>query len=489
MSAEPRETTGMGGGRLGAAGKLVAAGQFEDAERELLRVLGDTPKDLKALNLLALVRFKLGRLEDARTTYRDIVTAAPQDGSGRRNLGLVALKLGRMDEALPELEMAVRLAPSDERAWSYLGYVYAKQGQVVEAAAAFRRAKQDALAEELEHAATIRRPATPSFHFGHAASLARGSESRSGVSVLAPESRSGVLPAPSGATLAGLPVAPAAELPAVLRDAALREAALAPSSEPSSDASSDASSAAGPVALAPPLPAPVTPGAGRELADVAAAQYAEPSPVLLEAQPVPLISFVLSRLGQSPPPPEPAGPLRLVVEDEAHVRADAVLAGAGALEWHPAFRRTQGRRNKEPLGDRDGRFFTLTGKGDVWIAGAPGRWLAVSLVDDVLYVREDRVLAFDGAVSWEAGTVPGAGHMLQFRGRGTVAIEIETVPMAIKVTEDRPTLLASTRLVGWVGRLVPHGARLDGHAPFQLSCQGEGVVLLGAAQAGKRLQG
>ncbi len=67
--------------------------------------------------------------------------------------------------------MAVRLSPGDERAWSYLGYAYAKKGEVVEAAAAFRRAKQDALAAELEHAATVRRPATPSFHFGHVAQL------------------------------------------------------------------------------------------------------------------------------------------------------------------------------------------------------------------------------------------------------------------------------------------------------------------------------
>ena len=57
--------------------------------------------------------------------------------------------------------MAVRLTPGDERAWSYLGYAYAKKGEVVEAAAAFRRAGQDALALELEHAATVRRPPTP----------------------------------------------------------------------------------------------------------------------------------------------------------------------------------------------------------------------------------------------------------------------------------------------------------------------------------------
>ena len=155
-----------------------------------------------------------------------------------------------------------------------------------------------------------------------------------------------------------------------------------------------------------------------------------------------------------------------------------MLAGAGALAWQPAFRRTQGRRGTEPLGDEAGRFFRLTGAGDVWVAGAPARWLPVALTDDVLYVREDRVLAFDGQVSWEAGTVPGAGlRMLQFRGRGTVALELDEAPLAIKVTEDRPALLAGARLVGWVGRLVPHGARLDGGAPFQLACQGEGVVL------------
>jgi uncharacterized protein (AIM24 family) len=201
----------------------------------------------------------------------------------------------------------------------------------------------------------------------------------------------------------------------------------------------------------------------------------------VEASPVSLLGFVLSRLGQSPSPSPPAGPLRLTIADEVHVRADAVLAGAGALEWQLASRRAQGRRGTEPLGEGAGRFYRLTGAGDVWVAGAAERWLPVVLTDDVLYVREDRVLAFDGQVSWEAGTVPGAGlRMLQFRGRGTVALDLDRAPLAIKVTEDRPALLSGARLVGWVGRLVPYGARLEEGAPFQLACQGEGVVLLDA---------
>ena len=134
---------------LASAGELVASGRFREAEVEVLRALSGGPPDLRALNLLALVRVKLGRLEEARGTYREIVAAVPADATARRHLGLLALKLEQIDDAIPELEAAARLAPGDAQAWSYLGYAYAKKGEPVPAAAAFRRAGQDALAVEL----------------------------------------------------------------------------------------------------------------------------------------------------------------------------------------------------------------------------------------------------------------------------------------------------------------------------------------------------
>src|SRR4029079_9643342 len=216
--------------------------------------------------------------------------------------------------------------------------------------------------------------------------------------------------------------------------------------------------AVGAHALAPPLPPPVEDAARLGSIDLPPEVAAEAARAI-EATPVPLLAFVLSRLGQAPAPAIPSGALRLSISDEAHVRADGVLAGAGNLAWHPAFRRSQGRHTTERLGSDGARFFRLTGTGDVWIAGAPARWLPVALTEDVLYVREDRVLAFEGTLSWETGTVPGADmRMMQFRGRGVVALALGDAPFAIKVTEDRPTLLTGSRLVGWVGRLVPHGA-------------------------------
>ncbi|HLK90423.1 MAG TPA: tetratricopeptide repeat protein [Polyangia bacterium] len=424
---------------LASAGELVASKKFGEAEGEILRALSVAPTDAKALTLLALVRYKLGRFEEAHATYREIAGVAPHDAGARRNLGLLSLKLGRLDEALPELEMAVRLAPGDTRAWSYLGYAYSKKGEVVQAAAAFRRAGQEVLAGELDQVAMVQRPPTPMLGGGSA----------------------GGLGSPGGGSAGGV------------------------------------GSMGRPVALAPPLPPmpPTTAGGKRsavrrqpaELAEApahvvrAAPEVLEP-PQPREVEPVPLLSFVLARLGQAASPTIPTGAFRLSVADEGHARADAILAGSGTVKWEPGVRRAQGRVTSEPLG-RPGAssYFRLTGGGDVWIAGAAGRWLPLRLADDVLYVREDRVLAFEGSLTWEAGEVPNTGlRMLQFRGRGTVALELPADAIAIKVTDDKPTLISAARLYGWVGRLVPHGDRMPGAAPFQLGCQGEGVVLLEA---------
>ena len=444
MSAAPPVAAAVAVAHLVSAGELVAAKKFGEAEGEILRALSASPADAKALTLLALVRYKLGRLEDAHATYREIAGAAPNDAGARRNLGLLALKLERIDEALPELEMAVRIAPGDGRAWSYLGYAYAKKGEVVQAAAAFRRAGQDALANELDQAAKVQRPPTPVSR----GSLGSGSIAR---------------PVALAPPLPPMPPAVAEKRPSSSKEPSARR--LEEPSLPRVEAAAH----------------PVRPAEGdRSVGPSVGPSVDPPRPRDVEA--VPLLSFVLARLGQAPSPSIPAGAFRLAIADEAHARADAILAGSGTFKWEPGVRRAQGRGSTEPMGSEGGApFYRFTGGGEIWIAGATNRWLPLRLADDVLYVREDRVLAFEGSLTWEAGTVPNTKlRMLQFRGRGTVALELPGEAIAVKVTDERPTLLAGARLYGWVGRLVPHGARMPGEAPFQLGCQGEGVVLLEA---------
>jgi len=389
-------------GHLASAGELVANRRFREAEVEILRALSSVPSDGRALNLLALVRFKQGRLEEARATYREITATNPDDATARLNLGLLALKLERFDEAVAELERATRLAPADPRAASYLGYAYAKRGDTVAAAAAFRRAGQEELARRLEEGA-------------------------------GPGAGGGVPPRASAGD-----------------------------------------QRQGPMEVA--LTAPRSADAGGALATLPLRSSA----AWAEAQPQPVISFVLARLGLVDPVPPPQGEaMRMEVKDEAHVRNDAALASVGKSQWQPAYRRVRGRVSRSPLGRDQQRFYRLVGgPGEVWVAGNPGQWVALSLDDDILYVREDRVLAFDDGISWEAGRVPGDGlQMLQFRGRGRVALQLDYNPTAIRISEHRPALVSRARLLGWVGRVVAHRDR-SRSGPFQISCEGDGVMLL-----------
>jgi tetratricopeptide (TPR) repeat protein len=403
---------------LASAGSLVAGQRYDEAEAEVLRALERVPAEPRALNLLALVRFKLGRLDEARATYREIAVQTPGDPAVRRNLGLLALKAERLDEAVAELELAARLAPDDKRSWSYLGFAYTRSGEALAAAAAFRRAGQDAVADELEAASP------PS-----------------------------VVAEPPSAAAPTSPPPPLAAAPAA-----------ADGSRPAGQTFASSSS-----------------GLGASISALSSWSDAieRRSP---ETRSVPMVSFVLSSLGLSPGSGVPAmvksgAPVRLSTRDGAHVRADAVLASVGASPGERAVRRVRGRPSGEWLGSPLRPFYRLSGPGEVWVAGASNRWAALTLDEDILYVREDRVLAFDGGVTWEAGRIPGDGlRMLQFRGRGQVVLQLGGMPSAIRIGEEAPARVARGALLGWVGRVVAHRPRREG--PLQISCEGDGVMLL-----------
>jgi len=444
---------------LASAADLVGERRFREAEVEVLRALSITPADLRGLKLLALVRFKLGRLDEARALCREIAAAAPRDAGVRLKLGLIALKLDRVDESVQELELASRLAPDDKRPWNYLGFAYARRGERARAAAAFRRAGSEAMAAELELDAVEQRPerapATP-VRVDADGSGARGAYG-SGRAIISP----GALPSTAF--------------------------------EPAFDLSL-------PLSLPPPQGEALAPDAPREREGSEA--FAEARPTTAERRSMrtgsaelpaePLVGFAVAQLA---PPLESRAWLgaaaRLPLDDGAFVRADAAVACAGRVRWEPAQRRVQGRPTVERLG-AEHPFFRVQGRGELFVAAPVGRLLPLRLEDDVLYVREDAVVAFEGTVSWEYGHIPRASMgMLQFRGRGLVTLCVRGETGAVKVSPERPVQAAARNLLGWVGRVVARGGTLGPEATpgaeapaasplspiLPITCEGEGVVL------------
>ncbi len=120
-----------------------------EAEGGILRALTDAPKNVQALNLLALVRYTLGRLQEAHATYRE------WRGRRRRTHTRAATWVssrsswGRSRRRCRSWRWRCAFAGRRARLELPRLRLREKKGEVVEAAAAFRRAGQDALALEL----------------------------------------------------------------------------------------------------------------------------------------------------------------------------------------------------------------------------------------------------------------------------------------------------------------------------------------------------
>jgi uncharacterized protein (AIM24 family) len=106
------------------------------------------------------------------------------------------------------------------------------------------------------------------------------------------------------------------------------------------------------------------------------------------------------------------------------------------------------------------------------------------LDDDILYLREDTVFAFEAGLRWESGNVPGLRGrvgIVQFRGDGAVAFKTKRRLHRMKLAADTSCVVPLDKLVGWIGRVVPRAFAAIGDGEITaIECSGEGVLLLEA---------
>jgi uncharacterized protein (AIM24 family) len=132
----------------------------------------------------------------------------------------------------------------------------------------------------------------------------------------------------------------------------------------------------------------------------------------------------------------------------------------------------------EPLGGEE-PFHYVRGKGSVLALAGDARFVPLLLQDDILYVREAAVYAFSGELHWESGRIPGLGGrhpLLQFRGRGGLALRVRGTLSHVKLERGQTLGIDAAALFGWVGRVVPHA--MVGGEGRAIGCTGEGVLLL-----------
>jgi uncharacterized protein (AIM24 family) len=182
----------------------------------------------------------------------------------------------------------------------------------------------------------------------------------------------------------------------------------------------------------------------------------------------------------------PGGVLLARVDGKITCRTHGVMVSSGELGFEPATRRVRGRKTDEIFGEGDESLFVVSGSGFLVASACGERFTALRLDEDVLYLREQFVFAFEDGLRWENGRIPGADErVVQFRGEGCVAMRTPRELLSVRLSSEQVLYVEVEALAGWIGRVVPRivkpaaGGRAS--TPF-VECSGEGVVLIDDAQ-------
>ena len=434
--------------RLKRASELLRADRLVEAEQEIDAALELSSDDLRARNLRGLYLYRAARYDEARAGYLELAKAHPDDAALRLNLGLVELRMGRHAEAADNLRRVVRVEPGNARAQGYLGLALMRAGELREARDAFLRGGQGELARQVEALAALADEV-----LGARGELRRAATE--GERVLEGEQ-------PFGAV----------ELEAPVEEARR----------------------GGAWQLRAPVDRPPIPGPEGETL--------EALPLLLEP-PRAVASFATARLlrpgglGSAFALAE-GGMLVVRVDGRLPTRTFGAIASTGQLTFEPLTRRVRGQGTDEPFGEGGEAMFAAVGQGLMVVAPRGARFTLLALSDDIVYIREPAVFAFEESLHWENGRLPGAasgtdearpgqggqggwtdGRVVQFRGNGRLVVRSQRAAFTLKIEPDAPLFVDAQALVGWIGRVVPrvmHGE--NGEPSPYVEASGEGVLIL-----------
>ena len=448
----------------------------------------------------------------------------------------VYLKLSDAEHAIGALEESRALDPSQGRAVSYLGLAYARAGRYGEAYRAFLIAGQNDLAIEIEsnlpagereriHAQLGRSPqglSPPEAAVPRAAASAPRATAPAGIPTPAPAGLPAPIPtgamprtAPPSAPPPPRSRTPSQEI-AVIRDREpSREIAIRHELDDAVALDHAAETSGAPAAPGAAEPARITDSMQFVLPRAASAaidrppEHAPDGPSMISravaiATPSTTTGMRTKAGGFAPRPlselatddlvrPDDGedifevaanGTLIIRVTSRVMSRLDGVHITGGDLGYELAMRRSRGHNTDEPFDHGGSQVHAVTGNG--YLIAVPGKhsFSAVVLDDDILYLREDLVFAFEASLRWENGNVPGLRGKLpivQFRGDGSLALRTGRPLVRIKLPAQGVVYVDAERLAGWVGRVIPRTVVPPAGGPLGamcVECTGEGIVLV-----------
>ncbi len=453
MEAEQQSPGGSGKKRddfflhLKNGRRFLQNNNLVEAKDELENALELCPNDDKAQNLLAMVLFKLEQYPKAIETFQELIERNPGVPTLYTNLGLAYIKQENYDQATEVLLKGIETQSDNPVAHNYLGLIYSRLGRYKEARDEFFKGKSQKMATRMqENIAEIsqQQEETPQME----AEVEEREEELEEKILL--ESQPEELPKKA-----------------------------APVKETKEVASGEAAKGVREVEEKPPE---------EELKRAAQVEEAVKEPEAMSLKDFSK-SLEISK-GDSPS-------LRMINDNlfqvvlrggQVHSRLAGLIAFEGNLIFEPEFKKFKGKETNAFFGTKDNPLVKISGEGQLLFSPKNEKIHLFLLEDEMLYLTESAIFAFQEGISWENGRIHEEGmediNLVQFRGRGIIALATKNKLTSVQLAYTYPLLVDLLSLTGWYGKILPKIIVLavpsEGgkDKKIMVELKGEGCVLL-----------
>lgn len=136
-AAPPKEV------KYDALNSAINSNNDERIKSASIDILQNSPKDIKALNSLAMHYFKKGNYEASLLLLNKIISVEPRSSTAHSNIGLIYLNRGERREAIEMFKKALEFNSDNHAAGMNLGAIYASEKDYNKAAIALNRVVSD----------------------------------------------------------------------------------------------------------------------------------------------------------------------------------------------------------------------------------------------------------------------------------------------------------------------------------------------------------
>ncbi|MBN1571857.1 MAG: tetratricopeptide repeat protein [Deltaproteobacteria bacterium] len=400
--------------------ELFDDGKVEEAKRTLEDAYRLSPSSEGVENLLGMIYFSIGDFPKAETIYKKLLKRNPNNLTLRVNLGLIYFKTEKYFNAIRELNEALNIKPNYDKAHNYLGLVYAELGKYKTAREEFLRAGSRSMARKME--SIIAGVVQPDFYKKKQQKEKENQDQSNheiqiGDLTLDPELKEMLSDFEKGDKISESKDKSKVEhIRLDLDKDGLVEAKSSDEKRPAKEGKTETQRE---------KKAEKEDAAGRS-------------------------EFAITDNNN----------LEIIFSGHTFARSGGIVAAEGNLDFETTKKSHKGKQSKDDLGGEGNPIMKIKGNGKVLIS--PGdRRITIFTIDseEVFYVNESSILAFQSGISWENGSIKllkdDVLDILQIKGKGDFAVLSRTNPVVKEIVEGSPFKVKIGTFIGWQGKIIP----------------------------------